>query len=422
VKRDPLLVLGAHVAEQQAALLDADAGDEALRRRLVERVLARGASAQPRTRATRWLALAAAVSLLLVGLGLQAWLAGRDTTPHFSVGAGRAGVLGQLEAAPADAALPLRFSDGSVFDLTPLARARVVALGGAGGEVVLESGRARVDIVPRSGEPARWLIRSGPFAVQVKGTSFWLSWDPAAEAFSLELLAGQVSVTGCGLGAGRDVHAGERLEAGCAATSAPAPSAVQREPAVPPEPAGQLDPSRASRPRPAPERSLPERAAPRRAPVPSWQELARQGDFAAAYASAAPGWEARLSSANRDDLLLLGQTARLTGHTAQAEAAYAAVLQRFASSAASARAAFALGLLAFEHDAGQASSWFERCLGEQPSGPLAAAALDRLLEASLRLPDPARRAIAARYVQQYPQGPRAAEAQRILNAASPEPR
>jgi hypothetical protein len=148
----------------------------------------------------------------------------------------------------------------------------------------------------------------------------------------------------------------------------------------------------------------------------SWQELAQRGDFRGAYSLAASGgWDAELRGGAREELLLLGQAARVTGHLAEAARAYAAVRRRFAGSAAAARAAFSLGLLAFDTTPREAIEWLETYLAEQPAGPLSEPALDRLLEASLRLKEPTlQRRIAQRYLEQAAQGPHAAEAQRIL--------
>ncbi|HWO11616.1 MAG TPA: FecR domain-containing protein [Polyangiaceae bacterium] len=411
---DPLRDLGAHVADRQAPLLARDDSSEATRRQLVERVLARAGARRRASGARRhWLALAAGVALLACGLLLGNWLQQPPAPLSFTIGA-EPGVLQSLTRAPADAALPLRFSDGSSVELAPSAQARVVSLGADGADVVLESGRTRVDVVPRrAGQPARWQFRSGPFAVQVKGTSFWLGWDREREAFSLDLLSGEVLVTGCGLGDGRELRAGERLEASCrepAPTAAPLPAtepAVGAAPATPD--AGPRAPASRARSHDVVE------------PHVAWQLLARQGDFPGAYALAAEtGWPRQVAAAGREDLLLLGQSARLTGHVDDAAQAYAEVRRRFAGSAAAARAAYALGLLAFESDPRRASEWLEIYLAEQPRGPLAEPALERLLEASLRQSDaPRRRDIARRYLEQSPRGPHAAEARRVLEASSP---
>src|SRR4029079_12866216 len=81
----------------------------------------------------------------------------------------------------------------------------------------------------------------------------------------------------------------------------------------------------------------------------SWQRVALDGDFARAYALASRrGWDGEIALAPPDELLLLAQTARVTGRLEEARRAYEAVRRRFPSTAAAARAAFGLGVLAFD--------------------------------------------------------------------------
>jgi len=63
--------------------------------------------------------------------------------------------------------------------------------------------------------------------------------------------------------------------------------------------------------------------------------------------------------------------------------------------------------------------WFETYLAEQPRGALAPAALDRLLETSIRLGDKARAlTIARRYLAQYPGGPHAEQARELIERST----
>src|SRR5262249_18613403 len=117
------------------------------------------------------------------------------------------------------------------------------------------------------------------------------------------------------------------------------------------------------------------------------------------------------------DLRLLGDVARLSGHTGQARLAYIALRDRFAATPEAADAAFALGRLALEKEGDRvaAQRWFETHLRERPQGPLAAAALGRLME--LEGGDPDRATLLAReYLKKYPNGPHAASAHKVLDA------
>jgi ferric-dicitrate binding protein FerR (iron transport regulator) len=136
----------------------------------------------------------------------------------FTVGSTeQSGVLGDWEAAPDDARLPLRFSDGTRVELEPHARARVVAVGRAGAEVVIESGRAHVRVEPvrfRVPGESPWRVNLGPFSVEVTGTRFDVEWDPRADQFSLDLLEGSVQSSGCD-GLSHTLVAGQGIRASC---------------------------------------------------------------------------------------------------------------------------------------------------------------------------------------------------------------
>jgi TolA-binding protein len=117
---------------------------------------------------------------------------------------------------------------------------------------------------------------------------------------------------------------------------------------------------------------------------------------------------------------LLGDVARLSGHSSEARRAYAAVRERFSGSSEAAQAAFALGRLALHANGDRiaAQQWFETHLRERPNGPLAAAAMGRLIELHLQASDtPGAAAVAREYVQRFPGGPQAGEARKVLEAS-----
>jgi hypothetical protein len=160
----------------------------------------------PNPAASQRPAAAGLLRLALIAFGVLAVFALKevvfwDPPLTFTVGAeAESGVLHDWESAPDDASLPLRFSDGTVVTLQPRARARVVALGRTGAQIVIESGRARVDVqaarfrVP--GESA-WRVRVGPFSLETEGAHFELGWEPRADAFGLGVMEGSVDVSGC---------------------------------------------------------------------------------------------------------------------------------------------------------------------------------------------------------------------------------
>jgi FecR-like protein len=442
--------LGRHVAEQEDMRLEAAEPSESARRFLAEYAARRSQEEDPgreqgedrastpqkeRGPLRTWLRLSLAASLVLGVFALKEavfW----DPPLSFTVGS-ETGVLRDWESAPDDAHLPIRFSDGTSVDLEPGARARVVAVGRAGAEIVIESGRAHIEVVPvryRIPGESPWRVSLGPFAVEVKGTRFDVEWQPHGDDFALDLFEGSVSVSGCESGHSHTLVAGQGVRASCskkqwslvtldeaaraeaveAEVVAAAPVAVAD---VTPPGANANDGGADLQP-PAPAR----KAGPARArdamTARSWRSLALGGHYAAAYEAAlGVGFEAESERIGAEDLTLLGDTARLNGDSRRAEAAYRAARQRFAGSAAAARAAFALGRLAVKSDPQAAIRWFESYAREQPGGPLIGAADDWLFELVGESGTPARRReIARAYLERHPEGPHAGDARRILDA------
>ncbi len=160
----------------------------------------------------------------------------------FTIGtSSESGVLRDWEDAPEDAPLPIHFSDGTLVELQPNARARVVGVGRAGADVVIESGRAQVDVAPahfRVPGESPWRLSLGPFSVEAMGTRFDVEWDPRSDNFELDLHEGSVTVSGCERDRSITVVAGQGVRASCsrkqwtvlplaelAASESPAPSA-----------------------------------------------------------------------------------------------------------------------------------------------------------------------------------------------------
>ena len=436
---DGLSKLGRHIAEQQDAELGQQEPNEASRRFLAEYAARRGLP-EERGRAALsgpmlWLRLSLAAALIMSAFALQEavfW----SPALSYTVGAdGESGVLRDWESAPDDAPLPIHFSDGTRIELEPRARARVVAIGRAGAELVIESGRAHLDVVPvrfRVPGESPWRVNLGPFAVEVKGTRFDVGWDPREDDFSLDLYEGSVVVRGCD-GGRHTLVAGQAVRASCSdqrwqivpvgtpATPSPEAGGARGELVQPPEPPP-VPPETAAPPA-APPGAEPAAPAPRprAARSRSWQELARDGRYGPAYERVlGVGFEAERERLPASDVLLLGDTARLNGDARRAGDAYSAVRRRFPGTPAAARAAFALGRLAVDTDPTSARRWFESYLEEQPHGPLAPAADDWLFELSARSSDVEQRRTAAQvYLNRHPHGAHAFDARRLLDAARP---
>ena len=149
-----------------------------------------------------------AASFALVGIGAVTYLArtrpltltvGRDPLPN-----------GGWISAPPTGSVPIRFSEGTEIALDPEAHARVAEVTQRGAHLLLESGTAHVSVTP--GRGGRWTFTAGPFQVDVKGTRFEIAWSPREQLFSLKLVEGSVFISGCALGEGHPLFAGETLE------------------------------------------------------------------------------------------------------------------------------------------------------------------------------------------------------------------
>lgn len=463
--------LGRHVAEREDALLAEDAGgSEGSRRFLAEyaaRTDAERAGDAPGAGGARAKVHGVGARALGVRLGLAAMamaaavalfvLKGVVFAPvplSFTVGVdGKGGVLRDWASAPDDTILPIRFSDGTRVLLEPRARARVVAVSDRGAEIVIESGRAHLNVVPAevpaNGE-SPWRVSLGPFSVEVKGTRFDVEWDPRTDDFALDLFEGSVRVSGCQEGHTHTLVAGQGVRASCsqkrwalvsaseAASSPEARDVASGESAGAASDAGDSAEHEAGAPGSlgkaepgdalegggsvggAPGLPRATVRSPARAPASprSWRALALRGHYSAAFERALEvGFEAECERVGAGDLVLLGDTARLGGDAARARSAYLAARRRFGGSPAAAQAAFGLGRLAVKRDPRAATGWFERSLAEAPRGPLSGAARDWLFELVGETGSPARRReMAESYLEHYPDGAHAEDARRILEA------
>jgi hypothetical protein len=120
---------------------------------------------------------------------------------------GDAGVV----VSTADRSGRLTFSDGSRIVLGGGTRGRIVVPNRpSSAELVLENGAAELDVIHRRN--TRWDVKAGPFRVDVKGTQFRVSWSPKERRFRLEMLRGEVVVSGGTFAASLVLRSGKVLE------------------------------------------------------------------------------------------------------------------------------------------------------------------------------------------------------------------
>jgi TolA-binding protein len=137
--------------------------------------------------------------------------------------------------------------------------------------------------------------------------------------------------------------------------------------------------------------------------------------FAAAEAE---GFEAECQRARASELTLLGDAARHAGKRDKAVQAFLLLRRRFAGTSEAALAAFALGRLEFDANGAypRAAQWFRTYLAEQRGGALAREALGRLIESLHRAGDQtAARELSVTYLRDYPAGPHAELASRLVS-------
>lgn len=219
-----------------------------------------------------------------------------------------------------------------------------------GREVEVQAGRARFQVAEAQ-EP--WIVSSTNVSLRANEATFWVE---VGAAVHLEVETGAVEIIE-GPDRGRWVRSGETWSS---APSAPSPGRA---------------------PKPRARRSLANESAPS---SPTWQDLADQGNFRAAWAQAQrDGARAGVGAAR--DLLRLADVARYSGHSGDARSLLLSVRHRFPGDPIAATAAFDLARLGGE-DCEKAERWLRTYLREQPHGTMAEEARARLSACEQALP------------------------------------
>lgn len=382
----------------------------------------------------RWaLAFAAAAALMLAGVTF--WPAKRlgYVVESVPVAAGEVdgGVAAQPHlaeggylSAPAGSAARLRFTDGSSVALSPESSLRVTEVTSDGARILIEDGRASLQITPRP--QARWSVEAGPFTVQVTGTVFDVAWSRSEGTLRVDLQQGSVVVRGPIATDGLPLRAGQRLiarlregDVQIVAASAAGPTASGSmtpagTPDAPAPTASAEDAQGGSQAREAPASSSAETAA---SAPPSWSRRVAAGAFQEVLAEAERrGLDAVLERGSLDDLVALGDAARYARRSDLAQRALSTTRKRFPGTSQGKAATFLLGrLLDSGGSPGAAIAWYDAYLGESPGGPFAAEALGRKMVAVERTGGRgAAKAIAERYLDLHPRGAHASFARDLL--------
>ena len=351
--------------------------------------------------------MVAAAVLLVVALGAML-LYGQETPLKFWVGEQETvGSEGSWVKASADGVVPIRFDNGSRFELDTRTAVRVLASNMETVKVDLSKGLLHADI-KKNGE-TNWIISAGPYQVTVLGTAFSVDWDSDSSILGVSVDRGKVLVRGGHLSEhGISVQAGKRLVADgdkgsvamesilgdsdtaddqelASATDTGSPQARQE---MTDEGVAALEVDR-SIPTPVKEgsRIAVKKSSSTVTPAgdsPSWKDLSDAREFAAAVAAARrQGLDELLTTLDANDLWALANAARYARDATVSERALLAVRERFAGSQRAFTAAFMLGRLKLDLEGNPtaATAWFETYLTEKPSGPLAEEALGRLIDA-----------------------------------------
>ena len=297
-------------------------------------------------------------------------------------------------------------SDGSQIVLAPATEAVLVANTDTQIRARLERGSATFDVEP--GGPRRWIIDAGEARVEVLGTRFTVT--RRGDAVEVHVERGVVAVHHPSRGS-VELRAGQSITVGEVETEPreEAPDVTVREP---PQAAANA-PSTAAEPAPASEAAV-ERSEARAEEL--WRARAGRGDFAGAYRVLGPGGlRASASGADAEELLLLADVARRSGHPAEAMPLYRRLLERSPDDVRAPVAAFSLGRLQLDRSPDAAADSFAFVRGHRAGSALAedATALEASAASRAGRVERAER-VARIYLERFPDGRRADSMRRLL--------
>ncbi|APR78885.1 Hypothetical protein A7982_04232 [Minicystis rosea] len=348
-------------------------------------------------------ALAACVALALALI--VRFAVHRDVGPLHQAGGAE---LGDIDGsafhagASASASRRIELDDGSSLVVEAGTRMKTLSNTSSSLITLLEGGRVTFDIRP--GGPRRWIIECGLATVEVVGTRFTVDRAPHHGRVTVErgvvLVRGELVKDRI-----QRLTAGESLEIEDGAAEAPAPA--------PPSAVASSAPASSAAAPLATSTVKVTPSAPTDEAREPWRELARKGAFKEAYRAIAPaGIAQQATTASVDDLLLLADVARLSGHSIEAVAPLMRVMNEKSGDPRAPMAAFTLGRVQLDAlgQAPAAAQTFARAIAMGLPQGLREDAHARVVEARARAGDSAgARAAAAEYEARYPNGGRLAE-------------
>jgi TolA-binding protein len=303
-----------------------------------------------------------------------------------------------------------------VVELEPQSHGRVTRTTPLGAEVLLENGRARVEVVHRP--KTDWRILAGPYTVRVTGTSFEVGFEERTQTLEVIMRSGTVLVEGPGIsnpveiqGAQRFTHRAGLPEASNGSLRLPSSEpGTQPQASVTSEPTSPGAPQAVARPSGNAGNGSTNGSGPA-----SWAALAARGHYQAVLEQADRlGIGKALNTTKATDLMALGHAARFSGRTDLAARAYQATRARFGGTSDAANAAFFLGRMVEGQSPNMAIGWYERYVSEAPRGTWVAEAWGRRVvllkktgaqEAALEA--------ARQYQERFPKGPYAGVAREM---------
>lgn len=331
--------------------------------------------------------------------------------------------FGQYVAPVANQPLVLRFSEGSVIEIEPGARARVAQATARGATVLLETGVAHVNVLHRP--RAEWTVLAGPYTVHVTGTAFNVDFQAPTQRFELIMRSGVVSVEGPGLPNPVEVRGKQRLIHYVGDVSFDRQESAKPPVSQPESTVADVGAVSATQPDHLDQAGT-------RSTIGStgagsgvakndgrrggWSTEVARGEYASVLRQAREkGWSQVLDDGTTADLMAVANAARFLGNADASRQALGAVRRRFKGSYAAQSAAYLLGRLAEPASAREAISWYEQYERESPNGPLIAEALGRRLLLVQAQGDHTAAERAARdYVSRFPDGPYVGVARKIV--------